>query len=67
LNDRRHFDDVASDGKLFRVLAAATGNGQTTSHTPRGLFTLQTNRKSKWAETAPVTVVVLCKKAKGIF
>jgi len=26
LNDRRQLDDVTSDGKLFPVLAAATGN-----------------------------------------
>jgi len=28
LNDLRHFDDVTSDGKLFQVLAAATGNAR---------------------------------------
>ena len=26
LNDRRQLDDVTSDGKLFQVLAAVTGN-----------------------------------------
>ena len=28
LNDRRHFDVVTSDGRLFQVLAAATGNAR---------------------------------------
>ena len=26
LEDRRHFDDVTSDGRLFQVLAAVTWN-----------------------------------------
>jgi len=28
LNVRRHCEDVTSDGKLFQVLAAATGNAR---------------------------------------
>jgi len=28
LNARKHFEDVTSDGRLFRVLAAATGNAR---------------------------------------
>jgi len=28
LEDRRHFDDVTSDGRLFQVLAAVTWNAR---------------------------------------